>query len=223
MEPNSRRATGGKLQVSLRLKTPLLGTDKIKHEERWLFLNHTRTSSTTTPVASTATKVETVRPVTATPLSKPSPPATAATATSTNSSAVKSSLEPTTAYTQDDSQLVILLQEFDNVDNIVSNMVLEAEQEQIQTQLQAKPANSAELRDRLQNVQIKLNMLVLQVQTGTLTLPAYIQNVRKSIEQTKRQALQFKRFNQMGKAREAMNRLKIMQQEVAEVEQAGLI
>ncbi|KAI8048582.1 hypothetical protein BDF22DRAFT_779163 [Syncephalis plumigaleata] len=221
MEPNSRRATGGKLQVSLRLKTPLLGADKVKHEERWLFLNHSRISAATT-TASTAAKTETSKPATLTSVSKP---ATSSNKPSTVAAAAAAPSPSTTTTTtaQDDSQLDTLLQAFDSIDNIVSNMVLEAEQEQIQAQLQGKPANSAELRDRLQSVQIKLNMLVLQVQTGTLTLPAYIQNVRQSIEQTKRQALQFKRLNRMDKAREAMNRLKIMQQEVAEVEQAGLI
>ncbi|RKP24560.1 hypothetical protein SYNPS1DRAFT_23368 [Syncephalis pseudoplumigaleata] len=213
MEPNSRRATGGQLQVTLRLKTPLLGPDRTKHEERWLYLNH----ATPAPAATTAVKeVETPKAAVASPSTKA--------ATSANPPAVVAAKSPpVTAAQADSEQLEALLHEFDSVDQMASNMVLEAEQERLQAQLQTKPANAAELRDRLQSVQIKLNMLVLQVQTEALTLPAYIESVRQSIEKTKRHALQFKRLRRMDKAREAMQRLKIMQQEVAEVEQAGLV
>ncbi|KAI9591033.1 hypothetical protein BDF19DRAFT_417542 [Syncephalis fuscata] len=237
-EPNSRRETGGQLQVSLRLRTPLLGAQIVKYDERWLFLSHIRdTGSTTATVTNTTTNITnnsisssnnsnaaTIKVVshsnTLNTTNNTAPSSIKAITNPSNSTPITN--VPTTTTNQDDA-LETLLTEFDSVENIKSNMVLEAEQERIQTLLQSKPFNSDELRDRLQAVQIKLNMLVLQVQTGALTLPTYIQSVRQCADQTKQQAILFKRSNRMDKAREALNRLKIMQQEIAEVEQAGLV
>jgi hypothetical protein len=187
--------------VSIKLRTPLLKADIAEHHERWLFLEDGPSSTPATPVqASTSTPKAASTPATA----KAAPPQTPAVAP------VKASPAKSTAA-------------FDSVDSIASNLVLEKELERLQALLMTNPRQAEDIQDRMQSVQIKLNLLVVQVQTGTLTLDVYINDVRKCIDKTKQYALLFKRANRMDKAREALARVRIMQEEVAEVEQAGLI
>jgi hypothetical protein len=198
--------------VSIKLRTPLLKADIAEHHERWLFLEDGPSSTPATPVqASTSTPKAASTPATA----KAAPPQTPAVAP------VKASPAKSTAVSDD--ELEQALAAFDSVDSIASNLVLEKELERLQALLMTNPRQAEDIQDRMQSVQIKLNLLVVQVQTGTLTLDVYINDVRKCIDKTKQYALLFKRANRMDKAREALARVRIMQEEVAEVEQAGLI
>ncbi|RKP04525.1 hypothetical protein THASP1DRAFT_33699, partial [Thamnocephalis sphaerospora] len=239
-EPNSRRLTGGKLEVTLRLRTPLLGADIADHQERWLFLEEAASASSSpaqvaTPAAPSLPAATTPQPpraqhasaASAAASAPPTPASQAGKAAGGGEAPVVATppKPPTDATGTADTADVLekTLAEFDSVDSIASNLVLEKEQERLQALLLANPRNSDETRDRLQAVQIKLNLLVVQVQTGTLTLAAYIADVRRCIDRTKQQALLFKRAGRSDKAREALARLRIMQEEVAEVEQAGLL
>lgn len=113
-----------------------------------------------------------------------------------------------------------------SVDSIVSNMVLEYE---INLATNALAGNSnkqlsaqarEDLIDRKQALEIKMNMLVIQVQTGMLDMETYLAEVKKRIEREKQLALLFKKHQRLDLAKAALARKKIMQDEVDEAEAA---
>ena len=108
----------------------------------------------------------------------------------------------------------------------MSNLVLEAEISKIQSQLpriKETDDKAMELKDRLQSLELRKQLLVVQVETGMLTLPAYINNVRGAIKSLKMLAIKFKRAGKLQEAKEALTRIKIMESEVREVEESGLL
>lgn len=104
-------------------------------------------------------------------------------------------------------------------------MVLENEIQQAQQMMQdASAAGNKDAaeghQDRLSELEIKTKLLVLQVQTGQLTMEGYCQAVKDRIEKDKKLALDLKRLGMVTEARKALARSKIMAQEMKEVEEA---
>ncbi|KAG9291380.1 hypothetical protein G9A89_003484 [Geosiphon pyriformis] len=115
-------------------------------------------------------------------------------------------------------------EELNNVDNIVSNLVLEHEINLANNLIsslksQRKPIPE-DLTDRKQALEIKMNLLIIQVQTGQLTMENYLNQVRASIIQFKKLALVFKQAGKIEEAKRALGRSKIMDGEVKEAEEA---
>jgi hypothetical protein len=77
-----------------------------------------------------------------------------------------------------------------------------------------------DLMDQKQALEIKMNMLVIQVQTGLLTMDQYLANVEARMEQDKKCALIFKRAGRLDLAKQALRRKKIAQEEVEEAKAA---
>jgi hypothetical protein len=94
--------------------------------------------------------------------------------------------------------------------------LLEQEQQRI-TALLTKTL-STQLAERLQTVEFKLQLLVLQVQSGELSLEAYLQQLKASIQANKQLAIRLKQNGLTAEAREALRRAKTMEQEISEVE-----
>jgi hypothetical protein len=109
-----------------------------------------------------------------------------------------------------------------SVDTIVSNMVMEHEMGLVSAGIASKlPAKTKEdLMDRKQALEIKMNMLVIQVQTGILDMDTYLENVQKRMEADRRLALIFKKHNRLDLAKAALVRKKIMQDELDEARAA---
>lgn len=108
-----------------------------------------------------------------------------------------------------------------SVDSIVSNMVLEHEMSLINAALASPQSkNKDDLMDRKQALEIKMNMLIIQVQTGILDMETYLNDVEKRIEQDRRLALVFKKHNRLDLAKSALTRKKIMQDELNEARAA---
>jgi hypothetical protein len=109
-------------------------------------------------------------------------------------------------------------------DSVVSNQVLEYEHKLITQEIEQLTVQRKKIPDELQDAkmayEIKMNMLVSMVQMGTLTMPAYLERLTKSIQDTKALAVKFKQAGRLDEARKAMTRIKLMTQEVDEVEQA---
>lgn len=76
------------------------------------------------------------------------------------------------------------------------------------------------LMDRKQALDIKMNMLIIQVQTGMLDMDTYLENVQKRMESDRRLAIVFKKHNRLDLARAALVRKKIMQDELDEARAA---
>jgi hypothetical protein len=105
-----------------------------------------------------------------------------------------------------------------------SNMVLEQEHATLSAQISklqlSKTPVPEDLLDRKTGLEIRMNMLVTMVQLGSLTMSAYIENVKTAVADTKKMALAFKRGGKMELAKMALMRVKVMNDEVAEVEAA---
>ncbi|OZJ01965.1 hypothetical protein BZG36_05599 [Bifiguratus adelaidae] len=69
------------------------------------------------------------------------------------------------------------------------------------------------IADRKQALDIKINILVIQVQTGQLTMDAYLQQVESRLARDTQLALLFKKAGKLEMAARAMKRRKIMQKE----------
>ncbi|KAG0240162.1 Coiled-coil and C2 domain-containing protein 1B [Actinomortierella wolfii] len=124
-----------------------------------------------------------------------------------------------------DDEVTKAKEELDSVDHLVSNNVLESEIETAKQRLQvAKAAGKAEeadeYQDRLMQLEIKMQLLVVQVQSGALTMDMYCQKVKARIEKDKALALFFKKRQMLPEAKTALTRLKIMQAEMKEVDDA---
>ncbi|KAI8835669.1 hypothetical protein BJ741DRAFT_549668 [Chytriomyces cf. hyalinus JEL632] len=245
---NPRKSTGGKLEVKLRLRVPLAKRDITVKQERWvaLSLGGPATVQTTTDMNQTVSAPAVVveipqalaSPAVVMPVVPPAagivtPPAAGVASPPTGTTprpttpsaaapAATSGATPVPAPTAQDVDEVEL--EFLNPDNIASNMVLENEHGAILAQISALKVSKKpipdDLVDRKNGYEIRMNMLVTLVQLGTLTMPAYIANVKSSIAVTKKHALLFKTNNKIELAKQAMVRIKAMTEEVAEVEQA---
>ena len=109
-------------------------------------------------------------------------------------------------------------------DSVFSNQVLEYEHKLISQEIEQLTVQRKKIPDELQDAkmayEIKMNMLVSMVQLGTLTMPMYLEKLKMSIQNTKSLAIKFKQAGRLDEARKAMTRIKLMTQEVEEVEQA---
>lgn len=104
-------------------------------------------------------------------------------------------------------------------------MVLESEIQIAQSMVHdAKAVGNAETadeyQDRLMQLEIKMKLLVLQVQTGQLTMDVYCQAVYGRIAKDKKLAVELRRLGMVPEAKRALGRSKIMTQEMKEVEEA---
>ncbi|ORX79251.1 hypothetical protein K493DRAFT_342720 [Basidiobolus meristosporus CBS 931.73] len=237
----NRRPTGGKLEIKIRLRNPLLKADISTKSEKWLFLEFDQPgnpsaapipASSPAPAPAPAPASAPAQPV----ATDPQPPRTEASPTQpadvdvkmdapsphpsdkSKPSQQKKSQAPSAVEEPDELQLAI--EEFNSPDKLVSNMVLEQELQLVQARISQSRQPADDLLDRQQALDIKMNMLVIQVQTGQLTMDGYLQQVREAIRSTKRLALIFKNHQNMELAKHALARIKTMSQEVEEAEKA---
>ncbi|KAF9542077.1 Coiled-coil and C2 domain-containing protein 1B [Mortierella hygrophila] len=126
---------------------------------------------------------------------------------------------------EEESESDKALNELNSIELLVSNMVLESEIQIAQSMIHdARAVGNAEAaeeyQDRLMQLEIKMKLLVLQVQTGQLTMDVYCQSVYGRIGKDKKLAVELKRLGMVPEAKRALGRSKIMTQEMKEVEEA---
>ncbi|KXS13711.1 hypothetical protein M427DRAFT_156436 [Gonapodya prolifera JEL478] len=124
----------------------------------------------------------------------------------------------------DDDDLDTLIATFDGPDSIVSNEVMMAETAALEKEIVAAKAAKDrtkvdELEGRKMGVELKMQVLAVLVQTGKLEMPDYSKQLTAAIASCKTLALKFKRAGRLDYAKRALERMKIMEKEVAEVEQ----
>ncbi|KAL7317908.1 hypothetical protein PS15m_004203 [Mucor circinelloides] len=225
----SRKKTGGKIDIQVNLREPLTGEDIAKRSERWLVLDafgstvseclslaHLTVGGPQRPPSSSP-RVEQVDPGTSnTPEETPATPQPEAPVET------QQATQPEQSNASDNSELDAAEEEFNNVDNIVSNMVMEHELNLVNSNLASKSGKQQkdDLQDRKQALEIKMNMLVIQVQTGILDMDTYLENVQKRMDADRRLAIVFKKHNRLDLAKAALVRKKIMQDELDEARAA---
>jgi hypothetical protein len=84
----------------------------------------------------------------------------------------------------------------------------------------SSPRTKEDWLDRKQALDIKMNMLVIQVQTGMLDMQTYLDNVEQRMNRDRHLALVFKKHNRLDLAKLALGRKKIMQDELDEAKAA---
>ncbi|CAJ0843067.1 9766_t:CDS:2 [Entrophospora sp. SA101] len=202
-----RKPTGGKLEIRIRLRTPYSQSEIITKTEKWLIIdefNKDFTNSVTSPPKKPTTS------------SSSPPPASVASSSKTKEQNVSQSLITSNTEAINTGK--------DDVENIASNLVLQNEIELITNQIttleaQRKPIPE-DLLDRQNELEIKMNLLLISVQTNELTMAEYIERVKASIVNCKKLALFFKKAGKLDEAKKALRRSKIMEDEVKEVEEA---
>ncbi|KAG2186195.1 hypothetical protein INT43_002633 [Umbelopsis isabellina] len=240
----NRKKTGGLLHVNICLSEPLLNDDVPVKQEKWLIIDeynaniysllasarlvpqsmaNYQPAPASSPQALTPPSIQSPAPspVVAEQVPKPdqSPPAKIAeeNAPPTAPKAEKSEEE----NELDKAEADLNKYYFKSVDSIVSNMVLENEIGLVNSAIAACHGTVPDdLMDQKQALEIKMNMLVIQVQTGLLTMEQYLANVEARMEQDKKCALIFKRAGRLDLAKKALRRKKIAQEEVEEAKAA---
>ncbi|KAJ1562221.1 Coiled-coil and C2 domain-containing protein 1B [Nowakowskiella sp. JEL0078] len=236
MDPVSgRKPTGGKLEVQLRLRTPLQGSDVVTKSERWLEIDFGDARSSSSSVATLA-KSETkevlspsrvVTPVKEIP-AKQTPTIVKDTPVKQSPLEVKEIPLKTPVKEKiinteenENAEIEAEIAKYYDAGNIISNVVLETEVQQIAAQINslesAKTDIPSELVDRKTAYEERANLLVLMVQLGRLSMEEFVSNLDKSIAATKQHAVSFKRFGRMDMAKAALVRVKQMEKEVDEV------
>ncbi|KAI8884202.1 hypothetical protein K501DRAFT_248399, partial [Backusella circina FSU 941] len=237
---SNRKKSGGKIHLQINLREPLTCQDIVDRAERWLVLDaygstvsrclsaagltqggpilpsdeeESKSSKMTTPEIgiTTPSSINTPPPSAVNTL----PPPTKAPEVSKETVIKKP--EPAKSTKQDENQLEKAEEEFNSVDSIVSNMVLEHEMKLVDA---STSGNKEDLMDRKQALEIKMNMLVIQVQTGLLDMETYLSNVQKRMDEDRQLAIIFKKFNRLDLAKAALVRKKIMQDELEEARAA---
>ncbi|CAG8565829.1 8542_t:CDS:2, partial [Diversispora eburnea] len=124
----------------------------------------------------------------------------------------------------DQNELEQAEEELNSVDLMVSSKLLQQESELIDAQiasLQTQQKSVPEdLLDRKSAIQIKTNLMEIQVQTGQLTIDKYMDNVKNYIVNCKKLALIFKKAGRLEEAKKLLSRSKLMEGEVKEIEEA---
>ncbi|ORZ01909.1 hypothetical protein BCR42DRAFT_457377 [Absidia repens] len=242
---NSRKKTGGKLKIQLGLSEPLTGQDITRRNERWLVLDGlgqqtsqlmytaglTQAPYTSSSPAAAAAAAASVSPNNDSPSTPsvdvptpssqpPAQPRAAEALPKESNTTAKSSDTPPTGNTELESAE----EEIDSVDVLVSNMVLEHEINVASAALSNSNSNNGrtkeEWMDRKQALDIKMNMLVIQVQTGMLDMQQYLESVEKRMQRDRQLALVFKKHQRLDLAKLALARKKIMQDELDEAKAA---
>ncbi|KAI9486261.1 MAG: hypothetical protein EXX96DRAFT_598711 [Benjaminiella poitrasii] len=204
---SGRKKTGGKIELQVNLREPLMEKDIVKRSERWMVLDGSEVSTCLVAAGLTTTTSYTLQP---SPSPSPSP----------SPAVEKDKLQQQQQQPSiTDNEFETAEDEFNNVDNLVSNMVLEHELKLVNSELSTQPMKE-ELIDRKQALEIKMNMLVIQVQTGLLDMTTYLKQVEDRMEKDRRLAIVFKRHGRLDLAKAALVRKKIMQDELEEAKAA---
>ncbi|KAG2222805.1 hypothetical protein INT45_011615 [Circinella minor] len=240
----SRRKTGGKLEVQINLREPLTGEDIVRRSERWLIIDEFGKNTGEILAAAglaSGTTTHMMMPSSSSSPSKTNPEQVASTSTSAatitanasdNNSNLSPSVEnnktlsssgpvsPPASASKEKTELEEAMEELSSADSIISNMVLDYEINNANNALASKKpldgTTKEDLMDRKQSLDIKMNMLIIQVQTGVLDMDTYLSNVRKRMDRDRQLALIFKKHNRLDLAKIALARKKIMQDEIEE-------
>eukprot|EP01116_Phalansterium_solitarium_P002860 TRINITY_DN1317_c0_g4_i1.p1 TRINITY_DN1317_c0_g4~~TRINITY_DN1317_c0_g4_i1.p1 ORF type:complete len:485 (+),score=249.24 TRINITY_DN1317_c0_g4_i1:352-1806(+) len=106
----------------------------------------------------------------------------------------------------------------DSVDDIVSNDVLEHELELVTKRLDELSARKVEpppeLVDRQQALQIKINLLAMQVESGAVDMDSYLGLLQQHVVLAKKRAVDYKQAGNIELAKKFLSRAKIIEAEI---------
>ncbi|KAI8903968.1 hypothetical protein EDD86DRAFT_195159 [Gorgonomyces haynaldii] len=219
MDPkNPRKSTGGQLEVKMRLNRPINSHHIEKIQVPWLQLTFGISQPALQPESQTVQPEEVPKTEKAEvpPVKQDSPPSVKQDSPAT----VKKDSQTTAQQKETDVDLDTIELQFLNPDLIISNQVLEFEHQQVLQEIQQlKGKPSDDLMDKKQAYEFRMNLLVTLIQLGKLDMPGYCQQVNQSIAETKKLALLFKKHGRLDLAKKALQRVKLMTEEMQQVEE----
>jgi hypothetical protein len=231
-----RKVNGGKLEVRVRLRTP--ANPQAKHfkisQEKLLIIDRHFSASDrehSQPVVAAAPPKQQSASAAATPertTQRDSTPhaGTEMLSASTMQTPAASSPLPLTAAPLSQSTPVTptvessnALPDYESLDWIISNAVMEAELAKTQQQIEAaKTAGQEvplELELRAQQLNMKMEILVIQIQHGQVTVESYMEMLQKKVLDERALATKLKRAGKLEEAKQALMRAKLMEREAS--------
>ncbi|KYR01169.1 hypothetical protein DLAC_02278 [Tieghemostelium lacteum] len=146
-------------------------------------------------------------------VAKPQPPQPQPTQTTTPTKPQQPPQQPQPTQTPPNNAEDEDIEDFESIDKIVSNNVMEGMIENLKAQIAAQGPKQ-ELIDQKQALEMKLQILEVQVQAGMLSIEAYTQQINNAIESDKKLAVRLKAKGEVEKALKVMGRVKIMKAEL---------
>jgi hypothetical protein len=242
MDPvNPRKGTGGEVEVRVRMRMPARENEVLKVDEPWMYVDWQARPMEKLAVEKPLEKPseKSVSVAVEKPLEKPLEKSVSVAVEKQVEKHVEKQVEkpsaleklqpvktvsPATSRTpsptppnQEEMQDLIL--SFQDTTSIVSNMVIEHEIANVRKLIANKTGDEEEMQSTLSALLIREQMLVMAVQSGTLTPQQYLDQLSRSVEQTKVLALKFKKVGKLDWAKKAMERMLLMQREIDEVKQ----
>ena len=204
-----RKETGGVVDLSLRLRRPMKADKVVKREERIVVLDFSEERMHGRPLAEVEKEKEEEEE------EEKEEVAEANVGEEKEEVAAKEEVQKEAARPAAVEVDEMDLDDPHRVDGMVSNKVMDAELEM----LRALPQTD-DVADRVSEVEVKQALLVLDVQTGRLTLDAYLDQVRARMDHQKRLAVALGKAERKADAFRVLKRIKVMQAEVSEAEEA---
>lgn len=105
-------------------------------------------------------------------------------------------------------------------ETLFSNFVLETEHGRISAELQQ--ASSLQKQDLVflkESYELRMNFLVLIVQTGKLSVEEYISQLESGVDVHRKRALMFKKRGRIEEAKQCLARCKLMEAELKEMKE----
>eukprot|EP01117_Protostelium_nocturnum_P005307 TRINITY_DN1931_c0_g1_i5.p1 TRINITY_DN1931_c0_g1~~TRINITY_DN1931_c0_g1_i5.p1 ORF type:complete len:465 (+),score=115.54 TRINITY_DN1931_c0_g1_i5:421-1815(+) len=187
LEFKKGKKIAGILDVTLRLRTPLLGPDQEKHSEKILVLDHKGEDM----ILSSPPKPSIIQHQ---PVHSPSP---------------KKSITTVKSPVHEEEE------EFNSIENIICNDVLEYEL--LVTKERKRGAKGRELEDleeREQQIQLKLQILAIQVETGQLSPEVYAEQLKQKVVFQKKELDRYVQKGQSIYASVVKKHIEIMENEI---------
>jgi len=225
LKEGTKKETGSFVDISIRMKTPLLQKEIKTVKERVLVLdspiksieevnnisnnNNNSNKSTTSTTTTTTTVVTNNTTPTPTPQTKePEVEQTTKPQSQPEKQPEKQQQQQKQQEEEEEEDTYI-----DDLDKVVSNNVLEAMQESLTREISIQGAKQ-DLVDKKQAIDIKLMLLETQISSGLLSFEQYVEQIQQAMANDKKKALEYSSKGQKDNALKLMARIKLMKAEL---------
>ena len=203
----SRKSVPGKMELKIRIRSPLLKCGLVTKTEKWLIVDFKDGNLVSHISQNSSVENDTLNQTIVSQKSA-SPSKSSISSPQVSKNPTENNSKSSVADIED------LIISFDNPDTISSNHVLETEYNSIVSSINLKRDISPDILDLKQAYEIRMNILVSLVQTGTFTFESYIKGLEESAEVYKTLALKFKESNRADYARKSLVRMKLIKEEI---------
>ncbi|TMW68488.1 hypothetical protein Poli38472_005956 [Pythium oligandrum] len=201
---SNRKPVGGDIEISLRIRTPLRDTEYQTVVTESLHVGEYP------PLASSVAETP---PLSVSTSQLPSPASSSSSVATAQSTPLPA---PSPTHSTDDADL----EDPHDLDMIISYDVINEEMEKIEAKLSSLSGPvAAELRDRFDSLALKKQLLEIGMQTGTLTLDMYTEQLQARIRDDRQIISRLLKANRRPDAARVLHRVKVMEKELEGTEE----